>query len=185
MNENLRRMVATWVVILAVGVGSRAWAAPLPRFTEEREAAALYFVKKHLPELLPLLDQLRKSNAALYEEEICEIFQVTEYLADLKDDVRRHELELRIWKAENRAHILAAHLSTPNDEERKKAEALLLEAARELVDLDIQVLELKADQLDKELGQVKDELARSRDSVDKDIKERYELLLEKAKRSKK
>src|SRR5262249_36313916 len=42
-------------------------AAGLPRFTEEREAAALFFVKKQLPELLPLLEELKKTNAPHYE----------------------------------------------------------------------------------------------------------------------
>src|SRR5215470_14741413 len=54
----------------------------LPRFTEEREAAALYFVKKHVPELLPILEQIKKNNVPQYEHEIREIFQVTEWLAD-------------------------------------------------------------------------------------------------------
>src|SRR2546429_247786 len=41
----------------------------LPRFTEEREAAALHFVKKHLPELLPLLTDLKKTNLSRYHQE--------------------------------------------------------------------------------------------------------------------
>jgi hypothetical protein len=159
--------------------------AVLPRFTEEREAAALFFVKKHLPELLPLLEQLKKTNHAQYEHEVRAIFQETEMLADLQDDPKRYELELRVWKTENKANTLVAQLSTPSAEERQKLEAQLQDLARELVDLDIQVLELKADELDKELGDVKDELAKMRDSLDKQIKERYEGLLDKAKRPKK
>src|SRR6516162_4361952 len=63
---------------------------PLPRFTEEREAAALFFVKKNLPELLPLLEQLKKNGMQQYRTEIREIFQATEWLADLQADSRRH-----------------------------------------------------------------------------------------------
>jgi hypothetical protein len=159
--------------------------AALPRFTEEREAAALFFVKKHLPELLPLLEQLKKNNHAQYEHEVRAIFQETEMLADLQDDPKRYELELRVWKAENRANTLVAQLSTPSAEARQKIEGQLQDLAHELVDLDIQVLELKAEELDKELGDVKDELAKMRDALDKQIKERYEGLLDKAKRRKK
>jgi hypothetical protein len=157
----------------------------LPRFTEEREAAALFFVKKHVPELLPLLEELKKTNMPAYELEVREIFQVTELLADLRDEPRRYELELKIWKVENRAHALVAKLSTPSDEERKKIEGQLQDLAKELVELDIQVLELKAEQLDKELGEVKDELAKSRDNIDKNTKDRYTALLEKVKKHKK
>jgi hypothetical protein len=157
----------------------------LPRFTETREAAALFFLKKHAPEALPLLEQLRKANPAQYRQEIREVFQVTELLADLEDDPRRQELELKIWKTESRAHALVARLSTPDADQRKRVEASLQEVARELVDLDIQVLELKADQLDKELGEVKDELARARDQTEKNARERYRDLVNKVKGRKK
>jgi hypothetical protein len=159
--------------------------ASLPRFTEEREAAALFFVKKHVPELLPLLEELKKNNAARYQQEVREVFQVTELLAELQDEPRRHELELKIWKCENRAHVLVALLNAPKEEERKKALEQLRELARELVDLDVQVLELQAEQLDKELGEVKDELARAREQVEQNVKARLEGLMDKAARPKK
>jgi hypothetical protein len=157
----------------------------LPRFTEEREAAAVCFVKKHLPDLMPLLEHLKKNNAKQYEHEVREIFQATEWLTDFQDDAKRYDLELRIWKAENKAHILAAKLSTPAEEERKQLETQLLSLAKELIELDVQVLELKADQLDKELGEVKDELAKARENGEKQVKERYDQLLEKAKKRRK
>jgi hypothetical protein len=165
-----------------------ASAAPeprLPRFTEEREAAALFFVKKHLPELLPFLDELKKNNAAKYREEISEIFQVTEMLAELGDDPERYKLELEIWKTENKAHTLVAKLATPNEEERKKLEAQLHDLARDLVDLEIRVLRLKAEQLDKELGEVNDELSKLRENRDKEAKDRFESLIKKARKTKK
>jgi hypothetical protein len=170
---------------LAVAVAPGSTAPELPRFTEEREAAALFFLKKHVPEVLPLLEELKKSNPAQYQQEIREVFKVTEMLADLQDDPRRHDLELKIWKTESKAHALVAKLSTPKEEERQKVEAGLQEMARELVDLDIQVLELKADQLDKELGEIKDELAKARDQLDKNVKTRYEGLVDQAKKRKK
>jgi hypothetical protein len=156
-----------------------------PRFTEEREAAALFFVKKNLPELMPLLEQLKKNSVERYELEIREIFQATELLADLRDEPRRYELELKIWKTENRAHALVAQLSTPSEDERKKIEGQLQELAKELVDLDVQGLELRAEELDKELGEVKDELTKLRDNLEKQTKERYEMLLDKVKKRKK
>src|SRR5262249_2219737 len=124
-------------VVLAAGLANPAGPTAadetpptsLPRFTEEREAAALFFVKKHLPELLPLLEQLKLNTLQRYEMEIREIFQVTELLADLRDEPRRYELELKIWKAENRAHALVAQLSTPSEDERKKVEGQLQDLA--------------------------------------------------------
>jgi hypothetical protein len=180
------------VVLAGLFLSAAAPAAPpgtrdaaLPRFTGEREAAALFFVKKHAPELVPLLEQLKKDNTAQYQQEIREIFQVTEMLADLQDDPRRHDLELKIWKAENRAFALVARLSMPGKEERAQLEAALLALARELVDLDVQVLEWKAEQLDRELGQARDELARAREQTEKQTQERYQGLLDQARKRRK
>jgi hypothetical protein len=173
-------------LLLTAGWQNAATAAGTPpRFTEEREAAARFFVKKHLPELLPLLDELKKNNASQYEQQIREIFQVTEMLADLMDEPRLYELELKIWVAENRAYTLVARLATPSEEERRKLEAQLQELARGLVELDIQFLEIKADMLDRELGEVKDELTKLRENTDKQIRERYEGLVDHAKKRKK
>jgi hypothetical protein len=172
------------VALLVATVVGRAGDGDLPRFTEEREAAALFFVKKNLPELLPPLEGLKKNNNAQYRREIREIFQVTELLADIEDE-KRHDLELRIWKTENRALRLVAQLSTPKEEERKKVETAIQDLARELVDLDIAVLELKAEQLEKELTETRDELSKMRDGADKHARERYRLLVEKANRPKK
>jgi hypothetical protein len=168
-------------------LSAQAVAGPhaLPRFTEEREAAALHFVKKHLPELLPLLTDLKKTSLPRYQQEVSEIFQVTEMLADLQDEPRRHELELKVWKAENRSHVLVARLNAPAEEERKKLQDQLRDVARELVELDIQVLEAQAEQLDKELGEVKDQLARSRENLETNAKARFESLLEKSRKPKK
>ncbi len=160
-------------------------ARSLPRFTEEREAAALCFVKKHLPELAPLLEQLKKNNNGQYQHEIREIFQATEWLADLQDDTKRYELELKIWKAENKAHMLAARLTTAAEDEKKKLDLELQALAKDLVELDVAILEVKAEQLDKELGEVKDELAKAKDNREMQVKDRYEQLLEKAKKKRK
>ncbi len=176
-------LVLALLTLLLALPGSRA--DPLPRFTEEREAAALFFVKKHAAEVLPLLQQLKKTNPAQYQQEIREVFYVTETLADLQDDPRRHELELKIWKTESKAHALVARLSTPAEAERKKIEAQLQELAKELVELDVQVLELKAEQLEKEVGEIKDELAKTREQMDKVTRTRYEGLVNKAKKSRK
>jgi hypothetical protein len=178
-------LLAAWLALPLAG----ATAAPrvsLPRFTEEREAAARHFVKKHLPQLMPLLDELQKSNRRQYQMEVREIFQVTEVLADLQDDKRRHDLELEIWKAENQANVLLARISAAaKPPEREKAQAELRNLARVLVDLDIQVLQLQAERLERELAQAQDDLSRARQQKDKYAEFRYDRLMEKLNKPKK
>jgi hypothetical protein len=171
--------------LLLAGNAAAAPKLSLPRFTEEREAASLFFVKKHLPELLPLLGELKKNNLTRYHQEISEVFQVTEMLADLQDEPKRHDLELKIWKAENRAHLLVARLRAPPEEERKKLQEQLRDLARELVDLDIRMMEAQAEELDRELGEVRNELARTREQVEQKVKDRYESLLDKSRKPRK
>jgi hypothetical protein len=174
-----------WLGLPLLAQPAAAASDTLPRFTEEREAAARFFVKKHLPELLPLLDELHNNNREQYVLQVRGIFQVTEMLADLMDEPRLYELELRIWKAENKAYTLVGKLASPSDQERRNIEQQMMSLARELVDLELQFLELKAERLDQELGEIKDEIALIRENLDRQIRDRYEGFLDQAKRRKK
>jgi len=157
----------------------------LPRFTEEREAAALHFVRKHAIELLPILEELNKTYRPQYERQIREIFQVTEILADLRDEPMRYTLELNIWKAENRAYLLVARLAGSRPEDRKMIEAQLQAVARDLVELDLRSLELRADSLQSEVQELRNEVTRLRERLDESVRTRYDLLLEQVKKRRK
>lgn len=179
------RNITIALAILAATIGFVASAEPLPRFTEEREAAALFFVKKHLPELTQVLDPLKRDHPLHYQREIREIFQVTELLADLADDTARYDIELKIWIMENRAHVLLAKISTPDVDERKKLQNQLQDLAGQLVGLDIEYLEMRAEQLDREIGETREELTKIRENRDRMVKDRYEGLLQKLSKRKK
>jgi len=182
----MSRTVFARVATLAVALlfPDAASADPLPRFTEEREAAALHFVKKHCPELVPLLDDLKKANRGAYERQVRETFQVTELLADLQDDPKRYALELSVWKAENKAFVLVARLAALKDDDRKAVEEQLLALAKELVELDVRSLEHRVEVLRTELGATKDELSKLRDNFDRTVKDRHEALLDRARKKK-
>lgn len=181
----MRRFIAAAILILSTGVAVAADRDALPRFTEEREAAAMFFVKKNLPELLPYLEQLKKNNSNQYQNQVREIFQVTEMLADLIDVPKRYEIELKIWQVENRANILVARLSALNVDDRDKLQEQLLGLARELVSLDVQILEVKAEQLQKELTEVNEELAKAKKNGEKLTKDRYDGFMVKTRRPRK
>jgi hypothetical protein len=167
----------------AAPVGPEAGA--LPRFTEEREAAALCFLKKNATELLPLMQRLKKDNPARYQHEIRAVFQVAEMLAELEENPQRYALELEIWKVETKAHALAARLPMREEAERRKIETELQRIAKELVGLDTRVLELKAAQAEKELSEIRDELAKARDQGPARAKARYEDLIEQSRKRRK
>ena len=178
----LRRFLVAAAFVLTTCASASA--EPLPRFTEEREAAALHFVRKHCPELVPLLEELKKANRQTYESQIRETFQITELLADLQDDPKRYDLELKVWKAENKALVLVAKLATPKEDDRKAIEDQLHALAKELIELEVQSLEHCVGLLQNELASAKDELAKFRDNFDRSVKDRFETLLEKARKKK-
>lgn len=173
------------VLVVAVVLSPTAGLAdPPPKFTEEREAAALHFINKHCPELTPLLDELKKTNRTTYELQVRETFQVTELLAELQDDQKRYDLELKMWKAENKALVLVAKLTTPKEDDRKVIEGQLQMLAKELVELEVLSLEHRVDLLQSELASSKEELLKFRDNFDRSVKDRFEGLLEKARKKK-
>ena len=175
-------MILRSLVVLLLFSAAASGADTLPRFTEEREAAALFFVRKQCPELVPLLEELKKGNRPAYEQQIRETFQVTELLADLQEDSKRYELELKIWKAENKAMVLVAKLATPKDEDRKTIEEQLKVLAKELVDLEVLALEHRVEILERESTNAKEELAKARESTERTAREKFEGFLEKAKK---
>lgn len=173
------------LIVATASVGPSAAASdPLPRFTEEREAAALHFMRKHCPELLPLLDDLKKSHRQTYELQIRETFRVTEMLADLQDEPKRYDLELKVWKAESKALLLVARLSAAREEDRKGIEDQLHALAKELVELEVQSLEHRLELLQTELAGAKEELTKCRENFDRAVKDRFDSLLEKARKKK-
>jgi hypothetical protein len=163
--------------------GDAAKRFALPAFTEEREAAALLFVRKQVPELLPILEKLKTGDARKYQQEICELFQTSEWLSDLRlEDEKRHALEMEVWITETRTLLLVAKLSALKEEERSRHEGELEEYARKLVDLDMQILRLRVEELERELHDAREELSRTEEKREALGKERYDKLIMQARR---
>jgi hypothetical protein len=155
----------------------------LPAFSEEREAAALCFVRKQIPDLVPVLERLKTTDHTKYKLQIRETFQVTEWLSDLQEeDPKRHELELELWKTETKAMLVAARLAEQPQEEQAKLQAELQDYTKKLVDLDMQLLKMRAEELEKELAETREELSQTESKREALSKDRYEKLFDQAKR---
>jgi hypothetical protein len=170
-------------VLLPMKTVATAAEPHLPVFTEEREAAALTFVRRHYPDLLPLLERVRRADWKRYQQEICEIFQFSEALTELRiRDERRYQLELERWKTESRALVLVARLSTSNSAEKPGLQSDLRDAAKRLVELDMELLRLRIEELERELAEARDEMGRAEEKRDLRIQERYQFLFDLARR---
>lgn len=155
----------------------------LPAFSEEREAAARFLARKHLPELDMILERLKRADPKAYQEEIREIFQVSEWLSELKSvDERRHQLELDLWKKEMQANLLVAKLARIPANDREGLRVEVQDLVKEMIDLEIAVLRYRVEELEKELSDAREELQRGEDQREDLAKERIDKLWNQATR---
>ena len=150
---------------------------PLPIFTEEREAAALTFIRKNRPELVDVLGELKVHNAAEYEHAVCDLFRTSEMLASVKqEDPMRYELALANWRAETRTHLLAARLvRQPGAIDEARIE--LRQAVETLVDNQIIEVAHHIRCIETELERVRDHHKNLRDRRDELVQERMAAIL--------
>lgn len=106
-----------------------------PPFSPEREAKALEFVRRHHPDLNPVLQRLKGLNRTEYEQAIRELYQTSERLAAMKPlDETLHGLMLEAWKVDSEIKLLAARYSVAAQKD-PTVEARLKELLYRQVDL--------------------------------------------------
>src|SRR6185437_12400029 len=145
---------------------------------EERESAALAFVGEHHPELHGLLQQLKADNPKQYQQAILDLYRATQRLSDRKEkDPVRYELELKAWKLDSQALLLAAKLAmdaNPELEDQLKA------ALREREDVRVGLLELDRTRTAGRLEQLDRELDKRRGRRDDDAQKAFEQIMRRS-----
>lgn len=152
----------------------------LPGFTAEREAAALVFVRQHHPQLLDLLESLKKKNPARYQDAIRDLFQTSESLTELRGRGEgRYQLALEAWKLRSRSEVLAAKLKLGADSSREKE---LREVLAAQIDAQIRQQEMELDQLRQRSEKIEQSIVRLRGNRSKQVEARYRALVHGVKR---
>ncbi len=159
-------------------------AEPLPRFTEEREAAALHFVNKQGLELVPLLDDLKKANRNVYE--LLNSRNVSGHGTARRSARRPETLRVGIESLEGGEQGVCAggedrHSQGRRPEADRGSTADAGEASwwNWMCKRWSTALKCRA-----ELLASKDELTKLRENFDRTVKERFEMLIEKTKKKK-
>jgi hypothetical protein len=128
---------------------SRPAAKTPAQLAAEREAAALAFAREHHPELVTLIEKLRKENRREYHLAIRDLSQASDRLARIKrQSPAQYEVALSAWKLDSRAHLLAARLTMSPD---PALEAELKQVLRDRVDLRLQEYQFERDRIQKRL----------------------------------
>jgi hypothetical protein len=145
---------------------------------EERESAALAFVGEHHPELHGLLQQLKSDNPKQYQQAILDLYRASQRLSDRKEkDPVRYELELKAWKLDSQARLLAAKLAmdaNPELEEQLKTALLQREDVR------VGLLELDRTRTAGRLEQLDRELDKRRGRRDDDAQKAFEQIMRRS-----
>ena len=141
------------------------------RSNEDREKAAVDFVKQHHTELVEILKQLKEVSPREFEVAIRELAQTSEKLSRFKErDKQRYDIELKSWQARSRGELLAAQLQMDNTPKiREQFRKVLLQQT----DLRVELMKLEESRLADRLEKIRqniESLNKSRDkSADKRI----------------
>ncbi|TWT39207.1 hypothetical protein [Blastopirellula retiformator] len=139
-----------------------------------REELAFALVRKHHPELVTLLRQLKQARPRQYDSAIRELSRVSERLDQIQErSPERYEVELELWKSKSRLQLLTAQLRmTPDDqplrERLRETIAQQLASQRQLYELEktrmtqrIEFLNKQLDRLDGDVETLIDQRFRS------------------------
>jgi hypothetical protein len=187
-----RSIASSLVVLSVIGLasvgadgparGKKAGPGPASENTlAAREAVVLPFVRENHPELAEVLEPLKVMKPDQYERAIAELWQTTRMLANFKkNDERRYQAALDLWKARSRAELIAAQLvgaPSPDRESQLRA-ALENQIAAELRQqrLERELLTARLRKLDETI----ERLETKRDAV---VETRYQNLLSKGRRA--
>lgn len=147
-------------------------------FTEEREAAARTFVRKNCAGLDPVLEQLKTSKPAEYQQVICDLFRTVESFTALRqEDSQRYDLALRAWQLEAQTQLLAAELvGHPDERERIKLE--IRHAVEELADVQIEQAAYEVRKLEAKVRRAEGHRKQIEAKRNEFIKERTDAILQ-------
>ena len=130
----------------------------LPPIDAKAENDVLEFVREHHPELAELLSQLKENHPKEYQKAVQDLSRVRQRLHAMKrNDDRRYDLELSVWKAETRIQLLAARLHMGDNAELREQ---LRVALNEQMDLRLELLKHERDLAKDRIGKLDAQIKR-------------------------
>lgn len=175
-------------VALSVGanMGPLAEKKSSPHSSEpSADQVALQLVRQYLPELEPMLDRLRQSDAKQFKRATAELARWSRRLElAQKRDQRLYEIEVESLKAEAEVNLLTARLKVRDDaadrERLKTATARLQQTKLARGQYDVEMLTAKMKRAQQQLKTARERLQTMRSDVSDDPEAAYLGQLRKA-----
>lgn len=134
------------------GTPKRTYPTAIAATPEERESEAIDFAQSYHPELAKLVVNLKRAAPEEYKNAIRDLFFSAHRINRMQRDSERHDLELRVWKAESRARLYAARMAGTSDlEARRAAETKLRSTLKQLTAARLAKLKMEQQRLTKRL----------------------------------
>lgn len=132
------------------------------------EAKVLKFVGEHQPELLKLLEFMKKKQPAQYQQALREMARSQQRLETLAEkDKELHTVELELWNIRSRLRLVAAQIPVVREKQRGELEKEL----KDLVERELQQnrakLTLQKERLETQVKKLSDQIARIENDPEK------------------
>lgn len=155
--------------------------------TSDNEQLALVLTREHLPQLTPLLQQLKIDQPRQYERAVMDLARSAKKLnIALKKDERLYQVELELLKADTEANLIAAKLKVrdrPQDRIKLRDAVVRLHAAKhQKMRYDIEVLQQRLARDQASLATAEQNLSALTEDSSKSVDAVYLSLLRKADR---
>ncbi len=152
------------------------------------ERAAIDLVTNQLPELAPVIQQLRKSHPDQYNNAIRDLARSARRLEAAKNRGEEiYEIEAALLKAQTHARLLTAKLKVRDrDSDRKELRAAveaMVAIELELVQHEIRVTKQKIEKAKQQLSGAEERLAEKQNHLDEHLEKTYLNFLRKAGRN--
>jgi hypothetical protein len=147
----------------------------LPQFTPERETASLSFVKEQHPQLIAVLERLKKINPEEYQWAIREIASDCDQLSNVKNrDANEYAVQLEAWRLRSKVGLAAADLNSKrtDEKEQKLKDLLRLQLLNQ-----IKQQELERERIATRLAAMDKRLAELKQASEQTIDTRYQRLV--------
>ena len=149
------------------------------------EAEALALVENHLPNLNPILSNLRTSHPKSYDKAIRGLSRSANRLATAqKRDPKLYVMELRLLQSRNEVDLLTAKLKVRDDQDDRnslrKAISEMLKAQIERANYDVVLYERRLDNITKQLQAARMRVNEKQDGFDAQLESAINRAIKKA-----
>jgi hypothetical protein len=148
--------------------------------TPEMESAALDFAQSNHPALVELLQQMKTTNPAQYQQAMHDISRAASTLATTrKNDPAKYDLDLQAWQVKSRIQVIVARLAmSQTQESREELRAMLLKQ----IDLRLSQQRLDRERTEARLKKLDESIARLERTREQEVSKTFDRLIRSATR---